>query len=98
MRLCYPAIVSKEPGRCTLCLVYCASEAYLYWFVMSSIFDSSHYGGSYGRHEQMTSLDEQVQLFAKPGAIKFPLKDFSDAWQEKVVASSIHYFISYLCF
>jgi len=47
-----------------------------------SLLDSIH-GGGYGRHEGMTPLDQQVQLFAPAGAIKFPSPE-SDAWTEKV--------------
>lgn len=47
-----------------------------------SLLDSIH-GGSYARQEGMTPLDQQVQLFAPAGAIKFPLPE-SDAWTEKV--------------
>ncbi|CAL9759672.1 unnamed protein product [Musa acuminata subsp. burmannicoides] len=44
--------------------------------------DSNH-GGPYRRHEGITPLDQQVQLFAKAGTIKFPLPK-SDAWTEKI--------------
>nr|CAD1835251.1 unnamed protein product [Ananas comosus var. bracteatus] len=50
---------------------------------LSSLLDSSH-GGSYGRYEGMKPLDEQYQLFASAGAIKFPVP-VTDAWIEKVV-------------
>ncbi|XP_077246957.1 callose synthase 3-like [Tasmannia lanceolata] len=52
----------------------------------SSPFDSSHGVGSYGRPEGIAPLDQQYQLFASYGAIKFPLpqEDFTDAWQEKI--------------
>ncbi|WOL18911.1 callose synthase 3-like [Canna indica] len=36
-----------------------------------------------GGHEGITPLDPQVQLFAKAGAIKFPLPE-SNAWTEKI--------------
>ncbi|XP_074585983.1 callose synthase 3-like [Curcuma longa] len=49
---------------------------------LSSILESIH-GGSYGMHEDFASLDDQVQLFASPGAIKFPYPP-SDAWSEKI--------------
>ncbi|XP_020093591.1 callose synthase 3-like isoform X1 [Ananas comosus] len=49
---------------------------------LSSLLDSSH-GGSYGRYEGMKPLDEQYQLFASAGAIKFPVP-VTDAWIEKV--------------
>ncbi|XP_042378472.1 callose synthase 3-like [Zingiber officinale] len=42
--------------------------------------DSNH-GGQ--RHEGITPLEQQVQLFAKIGAIKFPLPE-SNAWMEKM--------------
>ncbi|KAH7669357.1 callose synthase protein [Dioscorea alata] len=44
--------------------------------------DSVH-GSSNGGHEGMTPLDQQVQLFASAGAIKFPYPE-SDAWTEKI--------------
>ncbi|KAG1359509.1 putative Callose synthase 3 [Cocos nucifera] len=47
------------------------------------LVDSAH-GGSYRMHEGITPLDELVaQLFAEPGAIKFPLPE-SEAWTEKI--------------
>ncbi|XP_043691050.1 callose synthase 3-like isoform X2 [Telopea speciosissima] len=49
---------------------------------ISSIQESSH-GGSYGRQEGMTPLDQQKQLFASPGAIRFPIED-TEAWKEKI--------------
>ncbi|XP_058090540.1 callose synthase 3-like [Magnolia sinica] len=49
----------------------------------SSLLDSSHGGGSYGRYEGMTPLDQQYQLFASSGAIKFPLPE-SEAWKERI--------------
>ncbi|XP_068646882.1 callose synthase 3-like [Aristolochia californica] len=52
---------------------------------LSGILDSSHGGGSYGRYEDvMAPLDQHLQLFASPGAIKFPVTDFSEAWKEKI--------------
>lgn len=49
----------------------------------NSLVDSSH-GGSYRMHEGITPLDQLVaQLFAEPGAIKFPLPE-TEAWTEKV--------------
>lgn len=52
--------------------------------LFASILESIH-GGSYGMHEEgFASLDDQVQLFASPGAIKFPYPP-SDAWSEKVL-------------
>lgn len=40
------------------------------------------HGGS--GHEEMTSLDQQYQLFASSGAIKFPIERVTEAWKEKV--------------
>ncbi|KAF2314493.1 hypothetical protein GH714_026964 [Hevea brasiliensis] len=42
--------------------------------------DSVH--GGYG--EAMTSLDQQYQLFASSGAIKFPIDPVTEAWKEKI--------------
>ncbi|KAJ6813042.1 callose synthase 3-like [Iris pallida] len=50
---------------------------------VSGFLDSSHGGGSYGRHEGMSLTENQAQLFASAGAIKFPLPK-SDAWTEKI--------------
>lgn len=47
---------------------------------MNSLLDSIH-GGS--GHEGMVPLDQQYQLFASAGAIKFPTPE-SEAWKEKV--------------
>ncbi|CAK9174118.1 unnamed protein product [Ilex paraguariensis] len=47
---------------------------------ISSLVDSIH-GGS--GHEGMTPLDQQYQLFASAGAIKFPTPE-SEAWKEKI--------------
>lgn len=47
---------------------------------MCSLVDSIH-GGS--GQEGMTPLDQQHQLFASAGAIKFPTRQ-SEAWKEKV--------------
>ncbi|XP_058115223.1 callose synthase 3-like isoform X2 [Magnolia sinica] len=49
----------------------------------SSLLDSSHGGGPYGRYEAMTPLDQQYRLFASSAAIKFPLPE-SEAWKEKI--------------
>ncbi|EHA8588213.1 callose synthase 3 [Cocos nucifera] len=49
---------------------------------LSSLLDSSH-GGSHGRNDGMTPLEQQVQLFASAGAIKFPVSE-SDQWTEKI--------------
>ncbi|KAJ9153387.1 hypothetical protein P3X46_026832 [Hevea brasiliensis] len=47
---------------------------------ISSLVDSVH--GGYG--EAMTSLDQQYQLFASSGAIKFPIDPVTEAWKEKI--------------
>ncbi|KAL8099491.1 hypothetical protein AgCh_031937 [Apium graveolens] len=47
---------------------------------ISSVVDSIH-GGS--GHEGMTPLDQQYQLFASAGAIRFPTPE-SEAWKEKI--------------
>ncbi|XP_020584055.1 callose synthase 3 [Phalaenopsis equestris] len=44
--------------------------------------DSSH-GTFYGRPGSITVSEKQAQLFASPGAIRFPLPE-SDAWTEKI--------------
>ncbi|XP_043693355.1 callose synthase 3-like [Telopea speciosissima] len=41
-------------------------------------------GGSYARHEGMATLEDQTQLFASPGAIRFPIKPETAAWKEKI--------------
>ncbi|KAK8934984.1 Callose synthase 3 [Platanthera zijinensis] len=46
------------------------------------LLDSSH-GASYGRPEGMKLSEKRIQLFASPGAIRFPLPE-SDAWTEKM--------------
>lgn len=51
---------------------------------MCSLVDSIH-GGS--GQEGMTPLDQQHQLFASAGAIKFPTRQ-SEAWKEKVYLTS----------
>ncbi|KAI3968969.1 hypothetical protein MKX01_001446 [Papaver californicum] len=49
-----------------------------------SLLDSSH-GGSIGRFEGMTTpLEQQYQLFASAGAIKFPVEPETEAWKEKI--------------
>lgn len=50
--------------------------------LFSRILDSS-LGISYGKYEAMAPLDQQYQLFASSGAIKFPVPK-SEAWTEKV--------------
>ncbi|KAG8646373.1 callose synthase 1 isoform X1 [Manihot esculenta] len=44
-----------------------------------SLLDSSH-GGSFGKHEGMTSLDQQYQFF---GSLRFPVQE-TDALKEKI--------------
>lgn len=48
---------------------------------VNSLLDSIH--GGLG-HEGMVPLDQQYQLFASAGAIKFPTPE-SEAWKEKVM-------------
>lgn len=48
-------------------------------FSLYSLLDSSH-GGSYGKNEGMTPLDQQSQFF---GELKFPVQE-TEAWGEKV--------------
>ncbi|GAB2276965.1 Callose synthase 3 [Dionaea muscipula] len=48
---------------------------------ISSLLDSIH--GNSG-HEGMTPLDQQYQLFASSGAIKFPIEPMTEAWKEKI--------------
>ncbi|KAI3421638.1 uncharacterized protein J3R85_011988 [Psidium guajava] len=47
----------------------------------TSVLDSIH--GGYG-HEGITPLDQQYQLFASAGAIKFPIEPATEAWKEKI--------------
>ena len=47
----------------------------------SSLVDSIH-GGS--GHEGMLLLEQQYQLFASEGAIRFPIEPVTEAWTEKV--------------
>lgn len=53
-------------------------------YLECSLLDSIH-GGS--GHEGMIPLEQQYQLFASLGAIKFPCPS-SEAWKEKVCQSS----------
>ncbi|KAJ8748765.1 hypothetical protein K2173_011320 [Erythroxylum novogranatense] len=46
---------------------------------LPSLLDSSH-GGSYGKDEGMTPLDQQYQFF---GSLGFPVPD-TEAWKEKI--------------
>ncbi|KAL9263844.1 Callose synthase 3-like protein [Drosera capensis] len=48
---------------------------------IQSFLDSIH-GGS--GHEGMTPLDQQYQLFASSGAIRFPIEPMTEAWKEKI--------------
>ncbi|GMH11510.1 hypothetical protein Nepgr_013351 [Nepenthes gracilis] len=48
---------------------------------ISSLLDSMH-GGS--TQMGMTPLDQQYQLFASSGAIKFPIEPLTEAWKEKI--------------
>lgn len=50
-------------------------------FWSNSLVDSIH--GGYG-HEGITPLEQQYQLFASVGAIKFPITPETEAWKEKV--------------
>jgi len=45
------------------------------------LVDSIH-GGS--GHEGMLLLEQQYQLFASEGAIRFPIEPVTEAWTEKV--------------
>ncbi|XP_043691872.1 callose synthase 3-like isoform X2 [Telopea speciosissima] len=51
--------------------------------ILRSIQESSH-GGSYARHEGMATLEDRTQLFASPGAIRFPIEPETAAWKEKI--------------
>ncbi|XP_048140588.1 callose synthase 3 [Rhodamnia argentea] len=46
-----------------------------------SLVDSIH-GGS--GHEGITPLDQEYQLFASAGAIRFPIEPATEAWKEKI--------------
>lgn len=63
-------------------------------FVLNSLLDSIH-GGS--GHEGMVPFDQQYQLFASAGAIKFPAPQ-SEAWKEKVYRVELYtlVFFNYL--
>lgn len=74
--------------------IYIYIVIYLFIYLIFSIYQVSYveninslletlHGGSW--HEGMTSLDQQYQLFASTGAIKFPV-DQTEAWKEKVGA------------
>ncbi|KAK7243498.1 hypothetical protein RIF29_38296 [Crotalaria pallida] len=47
---------------------------------VEGLLDSSH-GGSYGKDERMTPLDQQYQFF---GRLKFPVTTETEAWTEKI--------------
>lgn len=53
---------------------------YFFYYFSSRLLDSVH-GANSRKHEGITPLDQQDQLFAK--AIKFPVEE-SNAWTEKV--------------
>jgi hypothetical protein len=55
-----------------------------FYYFSSRLLDSIH-GAHSRKHEGITPLDQQDQLFAK--AIKFPVEE-SNAWTEKVWFSS----------
>ncbi|KAK4780638.1 hypothetical protein SAY87_016744 [Trapa incisa] len=46
---------------------------------VSSLLDSVH-----GVNEGMVPIDQQYQLFASSGAIRFPIDHVTDAWEEKI--------------
>nr|VDC85136.1 unnamed protein product [Brassica rapa] len=48
---------------------------------ISSLVDSSH-GGTW--HGGMVPLEQQYQLFASSGAIRFPIEPVTEAWKEKI--------------
>uniref|UniRef100_A0A7N0T997 1,3-beta-glucan synthase n=1 Tax=Kalanchoe fedtschenkoi TaxID=63787 RepID=A0A7N0T997_KALFE len=48
---------------------------------ISSLVDSIHGGSGL---EGLTPLDQQYQLFASSGAIKFPIERMTEAWKEKI--------------
>ncbi|CAN1335765.1 Callose synthase 3 [Linum perenne] len=48
---------------------------------ISSLVDSIHGGPG---HEGMVPLEQQYQLFASSGAIKFPIQPVTEAWKEKI--------------
>jgi callose synthase len=48
---------------------------------ISSLVDSSH-GGTW--HGGMIPLEQQYQLFASSGAIRFPIEPVTEAWKEKI--------------
>ncbi|WCJ32414.1 glucan synthase-like 12 [Euphorbia peplus] len=48
---------------------------------ISSLVDSMHGGTG---QEEMISFDQQYQLFASSGAIRFPIQPATEAWKEKI--------------
>lgn len=61
---------------------------------LCSLVDSSH-GGTW--HGGMIPLEQQYQLFASSGAIRFPIQPVTEAWKEKVVPNCVIYdYISYI--
>lgn len=50
-------------------------------FFLNSLVDSIHGGPG---HEGMLLLEQQHQLFASEGAIRFPIEPVTEAWTEKV--------------
>ena len=49
---------------------------------LCSLVDSSQ-GGAW--HGGMVPLEQQYQLFASSGAIRFPIEPVTEAWKEKVM-------------
>jgi hypothetical protein len=62
-------------------LLIVLSFDYIYYYLLGRLLESVH-GGNYRRHEGITPLDQQAQLFTK--AIDFPVKE-TQAWTEKVL-------------
>lgn len=70
-----------------VCVVFC----YIYHYLLGRLLESVH-GGNNRRHEGITPLDQQDQLFTK--AIDFPVKE-SHAWTEKVIFFDLRFI--YFC-
>lgn len=51
---------------------------------VNSLVDSIHGGSGL---EDTLRLEQQYQLFASSGAIKFPIAQVTEAWEEKVCFS-----------
>lgn len=49
--------------------------------LLDSLVDSIHGGPG---HDGMLLLEQQHQLFASEGAIRFPIEPVTEAWTEKV--------------